>query len=164
MPYALAVLVAALAQQTQSFTIALNGSVAEATPFFGPVREAEWAPGWAPHFLHPAEGAQREGVVFTTRTPKGHEQLWMLTDYDAGAGRVAYAVISPGFTANEIRIRVVPDGDRRCNATITYRHSALVPAANGEVNQLDAHWAAAQGPHWQAAINAALAKKGVGRD
>ena len=45
-----------LEQRTQSFTISLKGSVADVTPLFGPVREAEWAPSWAPRFLHPALG------------------------------------------------------------------------------------------------------------
>jgi hypothetical protein len=55
-----------LEERTQSFTIVLRASVAEVTPLFGPVREAEWAPGWTPHFLHLPEGAQREGIIFTT--------------------------------------------------------------------------------------------------
>ena len=57
---------APLEQRTESFTIKLHGAVSEVTPLFGPVQEEEWAPGWNPHFLHPVEGAQREGVVFTT--------------------------------------------------------------------------------------------------
>ena len=57
---------AMIEQRAQSFTIGLNGSVADVTPLFGPVREAEWAPDWSPRFIHPAQGAQREGVVFTT--------------------------------------------------------------------------------------------------
>ena len=40
-------------QRAQSFTIGLNGSVADVTPLFGPVREAEWAPDWSPRFIHP---------------------------------------------------------------------------------------------------------------
>lgn len=148
----------ALAQQTQSFTIVLHATVADATPLFGPVREIEWTPEWAPQFLHPAGGAQRGGVVFTTTTSTGREQLWMLLDYDVAAGRVEYVNVSPGFSATQITIRTVPDGDRRCRATITYRRSALVAAANEEVNQMDAHWAEQQRPHWEAAINAVLAK------
>jgi hypothetical protein len=35
---------ARLEQRAQSFTIVLLGSVADVTPLFGPVREAEWAP------------------------------------------------------------------------------------------------------------------------
>src|SRR5438128_302642 len=111
----------ALEQREQSFTIRLNGSVAEATPLFGPVREAEWAPTWAPHFIHPAEGGQREGAVFTATSADGKERLWMLSAYEPIEGRVEYVVVVPGFSANQIKIRVVPDGEKHCQATITYR-------------------------------------------
>jgi hypothetical protein len=152
---------ASLEQRTQSFTILLQGSIADAMPLFGPVREAEWAPSWAPRFLHPPEGAQREGIVFTTTTSKGQERLWLLTSYDINEGRVEYVFITPGFTANEIKIRVVPEGDRQCKATITYRHSALAPEGNEEVTKLDAHWADQQRVHWETAINAVLARGGA---
>src|SRR5438552_6514880 len=69
-------------QRTQSFTIELNGSVADVTPLFGPVREAEWAPDWSPRFIHPSQGAQREGVVFTTTGGDGKDRLWLLTTYE----------------------------------------------------------------------------------
>ncbi len=156
-----AAIAAAFEQRTQSFTIVLKGPVAEVAPLFGPVREAEWAPGWAPHFLHPPEGAQREGVVFTTTTSKGIERLWLLTAYDIKEGRVEYVIVTPACTANEIKIRVVPEGERQCKATITYRHSALAPEGNEEVNKLDAHWAEQQRVHWEMAINTVLAKRGA---
>jgi hypothetical protein len=148
-----------LRQRTKSFTIALNGPVPKVTPLFGPIREAEWAPGWRPHFLHPLEGKQIEGAVFTTRSANGRERLWLLTDYNVDQGRVDYAVITPGFTANEIQIRVVDDGEQRSRATITYRHSALAPEGNDEVAKLDEHWADEQRAHWESAINALLAKE-----
>ena len=151
----------ALEQRTQSFTIALKGSVAAVTPLFGPVREAEWAPGWAPRFIHPAEGGQREGVMFTTTSSDGKERLWLLTAYDVKEGRVEYVWIAPGFTANEIKIRVLPNDGGHCQATITYRHSALAPEANAEVAKLDANWAAQQRVHWETAISEALSKEGA---
>ena len=148
-------------QRTQSFTIALNGSVADVTPLFGPVREAEWAPDWSPRFIHPAQGVQREGVVFTTKSGHGGDRLWLLTTYDVRNGRVEYVVMTPAFTANEIKVRVAPDGVQHCKATITYRRSALAPEGNEEVAKLDAHWAEEQRMHWEAAINEALAKDGT---
>ena len=151
---------AAVEQRTQSFTIGLNGSVADVTPLFGPVREAEWAPDWSPRFIHPAQGAQCEGVVFTTKSDQGKDRLWLLTAYDVGNGRVEYVVMRPAFTANEIKIRVVPDGEQHCKATITYRRSALAADGNAEVAKLDAHWAEEQRIHWETAINKALAKGG----
>jgi hypothetical protein len=148
-------------QQTQSFTIILNGSVSDITPLFGPVREVEWAPDWSPHFIYPAQGVQREGVVFTTTSSHGKERLWLLTTYDVWNGWVEYVVVTPAFTANEIKIRVVPDGEHHCKATITYRRSALAPEGNEEVAKLDAHWAEEQRNHWETAINEALAKGGI---
>ncbi|HZR04959.1 MAG TPA: hypothetical protein VFA61_03930 [Candidatus Udaeobacter sp.] len=148
-------------QRTQSFTIALHGAVADVTPLFGPVLEAEWAPDWAPRFIHPAQGIQREGVVFTTASGHGKDRLWLLTTYDVTNGRVEYVVITPALTANEIKIHVVPDGEQHCKATITYRRSALALEGNEEVAKLDAHWAEEQRMHWETAINEALAKDGI---
>ena len=152
---------AVVEQRTQSFTIILNGSVSDVTPLFGPVREAEWAPDWSPRFIHPALGAQREGVVFTTSRGDGGDRLWLLTTYDVRNGLVEYVVVTPAFTASEIKIRVVPDGEHHCKATITYQHSALAPEGNEEVAKLDAHWAEEQRNHWETAINEALAKGGI---
>jgi hypothetical protein len=148
-------------QRTQSFTIGLNGSVADVTPLFGPVREAEWAPDWSPRFIHPAQGVQREGVVFTTTSGHGTERLWLLTTYDVKNGRVEYVVMTPAFTANEIKIRVRPDGEQHSKATITYRRSALAPEGNDEVARLDVYWVEEQRIHWEKAINEALAKGGI---
>jgi hypothetical protein len=148
----------ALEERSQSFTISLNGSMAEVVPLFGPVREAEWAPGWTPHFIHPAKSEQREGAVFTTTSAHGQERLWLLTAYDEKDGRVDYVFMTPGFTFNDIKIRVIPDGEKHCKATITYRHSALAPEGNAEVEKLDAHWAEQQQVHWEQAINATLGK------
>jgi hypothetical protein len=152
---------AALEQRTQSFAIVLRGSVADVTPLFGPVRETEWIPTWTPRFIHPLEGAQREGVVFTTTSANDKERLWLLTAYDVKEGRVEYVFVTPGFTVNEIKIRVLPDGEKQCRAVITYRHSALALEGNEEVVKLDAHWAEQQRVHWETAINVALAKGGV---
>jgi hypothetical protein len=148
-------------QRTQSFTISLNGSVADVTPLFGPVRETEWAPDWSPHFIYPAKGAQHEGAVFTTTSGHGKDRLWLLTTYDVSNGRVEYVVMIPTFMTNEIKIHVVPDGEEHCKATITYRRSALAPEGNDEVSKLDAHWAEEQRIHWQTAINEALVKGGT---
>jgi len=112
--------------------------------------------------LHPpAEGGQREGVVFTTTSANGRERLWLLTTYDVKEGRVEYVVVVPGLTANEIKIQVIPDGERQSKAMVMYRHSAVAAEGNEEVAKLDAHWAEEQRVHWETAINAALAKGGT---
>ena len=96
--------------------------------------------------------------MFTTTTGHGRDRLWLLTTYDVRNGRVEYAIMTPAFTANEIKVCVVPDGEQHCKATIMYRRSALTPDGNEEVAKLDAHWAEEQRIHWETAINEALAK------
>jgi hypothetical protein len=144
-----------LLQEARSFTFDLPAAVADATPLFGPVREREWAPEWAPRFLHPVVPAQRDGAVFTT---VGHDRtrLWVLTEYDPSAGRLVYLVTDPGFLVTEIKIAVVATGDRTSRATVTYRRSALTDRANEQVRALTADWAAEQAHHWGTAIAAAL--------
>src|SRR5215470_15976906 len=95
-------------QRTHSFTIKSNGSVADVTPLFGPVREAEWAPDWSPRFIHPATGVQREGVVLTTTSAHGGDRLWLLTTYDVADGRVEYVVTATALVTTEIKICVAP--------------------------------------------------------
>jgi len=68
-------------------------------------------------------------------------------------------VVVPGFTANQIKIRVQPNGNNRSIATITYRHSALGPEGNAEVAKLNTQWADQQKIHWESAINAVLDKR-----
>ena len=70
-------------------------------------------------------------------------------------------MITPAFTASEIKIRVLSDGERHSRAMITYRRSALAPEGNIEVAKLDAHWAEQQRTHWETAINEALIKGGI---
>jgi hypothetical protein len=147
-----------LAAVMQSFIISLQGSVTEATPLFGPVREAEWARQWAPHFVNPPGGEQREGVVFTTVDHQGRERVWVMTEYDAKEGRVSYTFVTPGFAVAILKIRLLPDGGRRGKAIVTYYFSAMVPEANSEVNQHNGEWAQQQRIHWETAINAVLAK------
>jgi len=148
-----------LAQQTRSFAFDLPAAVEDATPLFGPVREQEWSPAWAPRFLHPAAPTQREGAVFTTTGHAGI-RLWVLTAYDPRAGRVAYVVTDPGVLVTEIIISVVPAGERASRATVTYRRSALTEVGNEQVDALTAEWAAEQAHHWGAAIAAALKRSG----
>jgi hypothetical protein len=148
-----------LTQQTRSFAFDLPAGVADATPVFGPIREREWSPEWAPRFIHPAVPSQREGAVFTTAT-HGRTRLWVLTEYDPRVGRVAYLVTDPDFLVTEIKISVVPAGERTSRATVTYRRSALTERANEQVDALTANWAAEQAHHWGAAIAAALKRSG----
>jgi hypothetical protein len=142
-----------LEQRTESFTVRVNGSVTEVTPLFGPVRESEWAPTWKPRFLHPVEGGQREGAVFTAISADGRERLWLVTNYDVENGRVEYVFMSPGFTAAHLKIAVSPDGQGKTKVAVNYRYSALSEAGNDEVRKVDSKWAEQHRAHWQSGLD-----------
>jgi hypothetical protein len=142
-----------LEQRTASFTVHVNGSVTEVTPLFGPVRESGWAPTWKPRFLHPAEGGQREGAVFTAISADGRERLWLVTNYDVESGRVEYVFVSPGFTAAHLKIAVSPDGPGKTKVAVIYRYSALSEAGNDEVRKVDSKWAEQHRAHWQSGLD-----------
>lgn len=148
---------AQLVQATATFGLSLNAPAARAFPLFGPVREAEWAQGWAPSFLFPRGGVQQEGAVFTTPGVHGHSGLWVLTDYDATSGRIGYVIVSPGNMLTQIRIQVAPEGATRSRATVTYRRTALSAASNAQA-PFPRQWEDEQRVHWEHAINAALGK------
>ena len=143
----------------QSFVLHLNGSVSAVTPLFGPVHEAKWSPAWTPRFVYPAVADQIEGAVFTTNSHSGRECIWVMTVYDDKQGRVEYVVATPGVTASQISVRILPEGKDNCRATVTYRHTALGAEGNAEVEKLDAAWAEQQRRHWEVAINQALARE-----
>ena len=85
----------------------------------------------------------------------------MLTTYLPKEGRVEYVCVTPGFSINQIKIRVVSAGPRQSKATITYRRSAIAPEGNDDVRRLTASWAEHQRRHWEGAINAVLEKGSV---
>ena len=98
-------------------------------------------------------------LALTTTSANGQERLWLLTTYNVEQGKVEYVVITHGFTANQIKIQITPDGEKQSKATITYRHSALAPEGNEEVGKLSPDWAAHQRVHWESAINSVLKKE-----
>ena len=138
----------------RAFTIELPAAVAVAAPLFGPVREREWSPHWAPTFVQPDPPAQEEGAVFTTDDAHGR-CVWVLTDYDPDAGRVGYVALLPGVAVTRLRIDLRAVGAGACSATVTSRRTALSPAGNDDVDRFALHFEQ-QGPHWQQAVAGAL--------
>ncbi|HZX68502.1 MAG TPA: hypothetical protein VFE70_06435 [Candidatus Elarobacter sp.] len=126
-------------------------------PMFDPVNEARWVPGWRPALLGEARVAA--GLVFTTEDDHGRT-AWLLDRYDVRACELRYVVARP-TTLTTIDIAVVADGPRASIATVTYTRTALEPAAAGAVEEFIRHFSL-EAPHWESAINAALAS-GSGR-
>jgi hypothetical protein len=131
------------------FQVRLHAGADEAFPLFDPIREASWAPGWAPRFISSA--SVEPGLVFTTEE-HGTLAIWILDQYDPKAHFLRYVNVRNGSELNEFNIRVEPVDASNCTATVRLRRTALVASSAEDVLAFGRH-AGAQGPHWEAAIN-----------
>ena len=143
----------ALALTVQSsIVLHLNAPPAVAFPLFDPVNETKWDPYWKPQLL--GDHVQ-EGLVFLTQDDRGRA-VWLLDRYDANANAIRYVVTGQNIL-DQIDIKVAPSGSGASVATVTYTRTSLDSSADEQVKRFGAHFAH-QAPHWEAAINGALAK------
>jgi hypothetical protein len=138
----------------------LNAPADLAFPLFGPARESEWAPTWAPKWIYPPEPRQSpEGAVFTTVAPEG-VSIWVMTVFDPEKRDVEYVHLIPGHRVTEISIIVRPAGSAASVARVSYRVTALSQDGSAFV----AHFAKnfpSEGQHWERAINDSISKNGL---
>ncbi len=123
---------------------------------FDPVNETRWAPEWRPTLI--GDGRVAAGLVFTTADEHGRA-TWLLDRYDPRAREIRYVIGHPA-TLTTIDIAVVPAGAQASVATVTYTRTALDASVVDDVKAF-AHHFPAQGPHWESAINTALAAEPV---
>jgi hypothetical protein len=133
-------------------TIRLTGPVEKVFPLFGPVREKEWAPGWSPELVYPADGEVAEGMVFKTAGEAG-ETLWVIMRYDPDQHIIVYANVTPGYMVNRILISCTAAGSGQTDATVAYIHVALGEQGNSFVRHMDDQAYVAKMEHWRQAIN-----------
>ena len=107
----------------------------EAFRLFTPEGERLWAKGWDPQYVHPADGAVREGMVFTTGHG-GEETVWMVLRHEPHAARVEYLRMTPGSRVGVVRVgcESTPGG---CRVTVTYELTALTEAGDEYLRGLD---------------------------
>jgi hypothetical protein len=142
----------------RSAVLTLNAPPEVVFPLFGPVREAEWSPGWQPTLLYAASPlGEGKGTVFTTGHP---DTVWIVAEWDPARRVVEYARVAPGDHAAQIRIECEPGPDAATTrARVTYTLTALTPAGSPTLDRFtEAHYRDAYMPHWQQAINARLAQ------
>jgi hypothetical protein len=105
----------------RSATILLHDNIARVFPLFGPVREADWAEGWAPEILYGYADAE-EHMVFRTKG-EGEYYQWIITQFDPQRFQIEYTV-----TAAErvwfIRVECKPYQNETL-ATVSYTYIGL---------------------------------------
>jgi len=145
-------------------TITLNASPERAFPLFGPVREGEWAEGWAPEIVSADTPlAEEEGAVFITRHEGQAETVWIVTRYEPSDYRIEYARVTPGATAVRVLIACQAAPGGQTTARVTYEITPLggtaPQQAEATIRLVESHYPDMM-KHWEMAINAALEKKG----
>jgi hypothetical protein len=152
--------VMAQGHERTEFRFTLDVEYDTAAPLFGAVAEQKWAPDWKPQFVYPLPPMDQEGAVF--RVGAGtYDAVWMLTVFDLAVGRVQYALVLNRVVFTRIDIRLARNGPQKTDVVVAYEWTALDPGANDHLKTLmESH--ANQGPHWKAAIEAAVRKSRTG--
>lgn len=112
-----------------SFFLAL--SPADAFPLFTARGEMAWVPGWAPEFVHPADGRLELDQVFVTSVG-GEETLWSVVDLDVDARAVDYLRVTPDSRIARVSVRVSEEDDGS-RVDVRYRCTGLNEAGRREL-------------------------------
>lgn len=142
----------------RSFTITLPAPPDQAFLAFGPVEEQKWAPEWRPTFVY-QEGPEGHPSFAVFTVVKAREQAtWVMSHYDLSGRAVQYVNTVPGKIMTVINIACQAAEPGQTRATVTYRRTALAADAIPAVEEFAREFAA-QGPHWERAINEYLRGK-----
>jgi len=126
--------VAERAVRSHSFVVALPAK--RAFGLFEPEGERAWAEGWAPRYVHPADGRAEQGMVFTTGHG-GEETIWMVIRHEPSAGIVEYARVTPGSRVASVLVQCAALEPARTRVTVIYTFTGLSEAGNALVRGMD---------------------------
>jgi len=132
----------------RTMRVRLGAAADRVFPLFGPIRESEWDPRWAPRMIFPTDRSQSEkGAVFTT-----DGAVWVMTVYDPARRIVGYVRVLPGVTVTEIDVAVASAGPAASEARVTCRLTPLSKAGEEPIERFRLHFPH-QAAHWEEAIN-----------
>jgi hypothetical protein len=139
-----------------SHRIELALPLLQAQRLFTPAGEELYIDGWAPRYVHPADGRTEAGMVFTTG---GGEQLtlWTLVDFETGPRHVArYSRVMPALRSDFVEVSCEALGAKRSAVTVRYTLTALTPAGERSLDDFTADAFTARIEGWREAIEARL--------
>ncbi len=140
---------------TRTYRQTLHAPAERVFPLLCPVREVDWAVGWAPRLVVSSSGLVERDCVFVT--PEGStEAIWYVTRHEPERLLVEMLKLTPGVTACRLQIQLHPRGND-CHADVTYSHTSLGPEGDEFVAGFTAehyHWFMQQ---WEKELNHFLA-------
>ena len=102
--------------------IKLEGDISRVFPLFTPLGEREWAEGWDPTVVWPADESVQERMVFTVRHGDGPETMWLVSKHDEQFGLIEYTVYE-SESVHWILLRCsAAENGKSTNAEITYTY------------------------------------------
>jgi hypothetical protein len=129
-------------------------------PLLCPVREVEWAVGWAPLNVVSDSGVAEPDCVFVTpATP--HDAIWYITRHEPDRLLVEFLKITPAVTACRIVIQL-SGNERACVADVTYTHTSLGPLGDDFVASFTAEHYRQFMQDWERELNNCLLAHGRG--
>lgn len=144
-----------LTNATHSFTLDLP--VDRCLPLFTPLGEEQWAPGWAPHYVSPADGRTGQGMIFTTGEDEDFT-IWTLVDWEPAQHYVRYVRVTPALRAGTVEVRCTALNAGSTLVAVCYRLSALTPAGERSLQDFEGAPYRAMIDSWKQQIDAALAR------
>jgi hypothetical protein len=136
-------------QHTQSLTAPPE----RVFPLLCPVRETDWAPGWAPSRVVSESGVMEEHCLFTTPEEDGAEAVWINTRHDNETLSLELWKIIPERAVCQLDIRLTAAMGGGSDATITYTCTSLGPSGDEFLEGFTGEWYEAFMRYWEDSLN-----------
>jgi hypothetical protein len=136
---------------THTYRQSLHAAPTKVFPLLCPVREAEWASGWAPERVISSSGVAERDCIFLTSDKSG-AAIWYVTRHEPERWLVEMLKIIPGVTACRLEIQLSENGEE-CFADITYSHTSIGSAGDSFVAKFTADYYQGFMRAWETALN-----------
>ena len=137
--------------------IVIDHPIDRVFPLFTPKGEEVWAPGWAPEYLHPADGATVEGMVFRT-FHDDETTLWGCVLWRPQAHHVRYARVTPTSRFGFVDVACRAVGSGRTEVVVGYDYTASTAAGEVFLADFDEVRFTAMIDGWREEIEASFAR------
>jgi hypothetical protein len=114
-------------ERSGGFTLSMPPDVA--FPYFSPIGEKVWAPGWDPELLHPPGVDWAPGLLFRTRSEHG-DAIWVVTALNPERHEVEYHKLEAERSVTKVSVQCTPLGPDQTEVRVTYFLVALSEAGN----------------------------------
>ena len=138
-----------------SYTQSVSGTPAQVFPLLCPVRELDWAPGWAPDWVISGSGTVERDCMFQTPAPKNaaSPSIWVVTRHDPAALEVEMFKVTPGHTVAKLEIALAANDSNGTRAEVSYEYTSLGPSGDEFLKEFTAEWYVGLMQNWESAIN-----------